>query len=88
MKTRCGGSQGGGVVVREMHARHRRSVSAGRGRERRRSSTLPTAHTTREPRAPQVNYMASFNTEAFPDSIAIAKVGSMTIGTIDEIQAS
>lgn len=30
--------------------------------------------------------MASFNTAAFPDSLAIAREESMTIGTIDEIQ--
>jgi DNA damage-binding protein 1 len=35
---------------------------------------------------PQVNFMTSFNSSSFPDSLAIAKEGSMTIGAIDEIQ--
>lgn len=30
--------------------------------------------------------MASFNSASFPESLAIAKEGSMTIGTIDAIQ--
>jgi DNA damage-binding protein 1 len=34
----------------------------------------------------QVNLMTSFNTSSFPDSLAIAKEGSMIIGAIDEIQ--
>lgn len=34
----------------------------------------------------EVNYMASFNTSSFPNSLAIAKEGTMTIGSIDEIQ--
>ncbi|CAD7703040.1 unnamed protein product, partial [Ostreobium quekettii] len=33
-----------------------------------------------------VNFLASFNCASFPDSLAIAKEGSMTIGSIDEIQ--
>lgn len=32
--------------------------------------------------------MASFNTAAFPDSLALGKADSLLIGTIDEIQAS
>lgn len=34
----------------------------------------------------EVNFMASFNTPGFPDSIAIAKEESLIIGTTDEIQ--
>ena len=34
----------------------------------------------------QVNFMTSFNSSSFPDSLAIAKEGCMTIGAIDEIQ--
>lgn len=34
----------------------------------------------------EVNFMSSFNSAPFPDSLAIAKDQSMTIGTIDEIQ--
>ena len=30
--------------------------------------------------------MASFNTSSFPDSLAIAKEETLTIGSIDEIQ--
>ena len=32
--------------------------------------------------------MASFNTAAFPDSLALGKQDALLIGTIDEIQAS
>ena len=35
---------------------------------------------------PQVSHMASFNTAAFPDSLALGKADSLLIGTIDEIQ--
>lgn len=39
------------------------------------------------PRPPrQVSHMASFNTAAFPDSLALGKADSLLIGTIDEIQ--
>lgn len=34
----------------------------------------------------QVNFMTSFNSSSFPDSLALAKEGAMTIGSIDEIQ--
>lgn len=34
----------------------------------------------------QVNFVAPFNSAAFPDSLAIAKEEAFTIGTIDEIQ--
>ena len=34
----------------------------------------------------QVNFVAPFNSAAFPDSLAIAKEDTLTIGTIDEIQ--
>ncbi|KAF5831460.1 mono-functional DNA-alkylating methyl methanesulfonate N-term-domain-containing protein [Dunaliella salina] len=34
----------------------------------------------------EVNYMASFNSASFPDSLALAKENSLTIGTVDEIQ--
>ena len=34
----------------------------------------------------QVNFMASFNSAAFPDSLAVAKEGGLMIGSIDEIQ--
>ncbi len=34
----------------------------------------------------QVSHMASFNTAAFPDSLALGKADSLLIGTIDEIQ--
>ena len=34
----------------------------------------------------QVSYMASFNTSAFPDSLALGKAEALLIGTIDEIQ--
>ncbi|KAG6404983.1 hypothetical protein SASPL_132562 [Salvia splendens] len=34
----------------------------------------------------EVSYMCPFNTAAFPDSLAIAKEGELTIGTIDDIQ--
>ncbi|GKD60278.1 DNA damage-binding protein 1 isoform X2 [Tanacetum coccineum] len=34
----------------------------------------------------EVNYMCRFNSAAFPDSLAIAKEGELTIGTIDDIQ--
>lgn len=34
----------------------------------------------------EVNFLASFHTPSFPDSLAIAKEGSLTIGTMDEIQ--
>jgi hypothetical protein len=30
----------------------------------------------------QVNFMTSFNSSSFPDSLAIAKEGSMTIGAL------
>lgn len=30
--------------------------------------------------------MTSFNSSSFPDSLALAKEGAMTIGSIDEIQ--
>lgn len=38
------------------------------------------------PHAWQVNFVAPFNSAAFPDSLAIAKEEAFTIGTIDEIQ--
>ena len=34
----------------------------------------------------QVNFMAPFNSASFPDSLAIAKEDSLTLGTIDGIQ--
>ncbi|CAI0545441.1 unnamed protein product [Linum tenue] len=34
----------------------------------------------------EVSHMCPFNSAAFPDSLAIAKEGELTIGTIDEIQ--
>ena len=34
----------------------------------------------------QVNFMTSFNSSSFPDSLAVAKEGALTIGSIDEIQ--
>lgn len=34
----------------------------------------------------EVNYMCPLNSEGFPDSLAVASEGSLTIGTIDEIQ--
>jgi DNA damage-binding protein 1 len=34
----------------------------------------------------EVNYMAEFNCDSFPDSLALATENSLTIGTIDEIQ--
>lgn len=34
----------------------------------------------------EVNHMCSLNAEAYPDSLALATDGSVTIGTIDEIQ--
>ncbi|RZB74856.1 DNA damage-binding protein 1 [Glycine soja] len=34
----------------------------------------------------EVNHMCPFNSAAFPDSLAIAKEGELTIGTIDNIQ--
>lgn len=34
----------------------------------------------------QVNFMSSFNSASFPDSLALAKEASMAIGSIDEIQ--
>uniref|UniRef100_A0A7S3QK85 DNA damage-binding protein 1 n=1 Tax=Dunaliella tertiolecta TaxID=3047 RepID=A0A7S3QK85_DUNTE len=34
----------------------------------------------------EVNHMASFNSASFPDSLALAKENSLTIGTVDEIQ--
>ncbi len=34
----------------------------------------------------QVNFVAPFNSAAFPDALAIAKEGVLTIGSIDEIQ--
>ncbi|AQK92546.1 DNA damage-binding protein 1a [Zea mays] len=34
----------------------------------------------------EVNHMCPFNTAAFPDSLAIAKEGELSIGTIDDIQ--
>ncbi|KAF6166099.1 hypothetical protein GIB67_023809 [Kingdonia uniflora] len=34
----------------------------------------------------EVSHMCPFNTAAFPDSLAIAKEGDLTIGTIDDIQ--
>lgn len=34
----------------------------------------------------EVSHMASFNTAAFPDSLALGKADSLLIGTIDEIQ--
>ncbi len=33
-----------------------------------------------------MNFLASFDTLSFPDSLAIAKEESLTIGSIDEIQ--
>ncbi|GMH41385.1 hypothetical protein BSKO_09295 [Bryopsis sp. KO-2023] len=33
-----------------------------------------------------VNFLGSFNSASFPDSLALAKEGSLTIGSIDEIQ--
>jgi hypothetical protein len=38
------------------------------------------------PPVPQVNFMAPFNSASFPDSLAIAKEDSLTLGTIDAIQ--
>lgn len=35
---------------------------------------------------PDVEYVSPFNTEAFPDSLAIYSGGCLTIGTIDDIQ--
>ena len=37
-------------------------------------------------RSPQVNFMSSFNSSSFPDSLALSKEASMSIGSIDEIQ--
>ncbi|KAI3937749.1 hypothetical protein MKW92_004607 [Papaver armeniacum] len=34
----------------------------------------------------EVSYMCPFNTASYPDSLAIAKEGELTIGTIDDIQ--
>ncbi|CAK0750170.1 hypothetical protein CVIRNUC_001969 [Coccomyxa viridis] len=34
----------------------------------------------------EVNFMSSFNSSSFPDSLALSKEGSMAIGSIDEIQ--
>ncbi|EIE24281.1 hypothetical protein COCSUDRAFT_28729 [Coccomyxa subellipsoidea C-169] len=34
----------------------------------------------------EVNFMTSFNSSSFPDSLALAKEGAMTIGSIDQIQ--
>ncbi|MEW5313036.1 MAG: hypothetical protein WDW38_004630 [Sanguina aurantia] len=34
----------------------------------------------------EVNFMASFHSSSFPDSLAIAKEGCLTIGSIDQIQ--
>lgn len=34
----------------------------------------------------QVNFMTPFNSRSFPDSLAIAKEGALTIGSIDEVQ--
>ncbi len=34
----------------------------------------------------QVNFMSSFNSSSFPDSLALSKEASMSIGSIDEIQ--
>ena len=34
----------------------------------------------------QVNFMTPFNSRSFPDSLAIAKEGTLTIGSIDEVQ--
>ncbi|CAH8385815.1 unnamed protein product [Eruca vesicaria subsp. sativa] len=34
----------------------------------------------------EVSYMCPFNSAAFPDSLAIAREGELTIGTIDDIQ--
>ncbi|PFX32002.1 DNA damage-binding protein 1 [Stylophora pistillata] len=34
----------------------------------------------------EVNYMCPLNSEGFPDSLAVASEGALTIGTIDEIQ--
>lgn len=34
----------------------------------------------------QVNFLTSFNSASFPDSLALAKEGTLTIGSIDEIQ--
>lgn len=36
--------------------------------------------------AAQVNFMSSFNSSSFPDSLALSKEGSISIGSIDEIQ--
>lgn len=52
---------------------------------------LLTPSRPRRPQAPghlcaQVNFVAPFNSAAFPDSLAIAKEGTLTIGSIDEIQ--
>jgi DNA damage-binding protein 1 len=38
------------------------------------------------PPSRQVNFMAPFNSASFPDSLAIAKEDSLTLGTIDAIQ--
>ena len=46
--------------------------------------SLPRA--TSPPSPCQVNFMAPFNSAAFPDSLAIAKEDSLTLGTIDAIQ--
>ena len=42
--------------------------------------------TVRLPACLQVSHMASFNTSAFPDSLALGKAEALLIGTIDEIQ--
>ena len=34
----------------------------------------------------QVNFMTSFNSASFPDSLALAKESLLSIGTVDEIQ--
>ena len=34
----------------------------------------------------EVNYMTSFHSESFPDSLAIATESELKIGTIDDIQ--
>lgn len=34
----------------------------------------------------EVNHMCSLNSEAYPDSLALATDSTVTIGTIDEIQ--
>ena len=34
----------------------------------------------------EVSYIASFNTSSFPDSLALVKPGSLSIGSMDDIQ--